>query len=386
MPIIMVFPPPPCFLRSETDSGRLVDPVWKDSLMDADAIWDKFFDYCVAAGELCSYYQPGDSPEDQAKRFNKLMASLQEEARIMLVPGSNTPAIVTASDIKQIIFTSLYAPIRFFPLVADIITALATNHGLERVVFPPSFPALCQNFSLPVWPDDAQKAVMCSDKRYRLNDTVPALRERFEDMASYSSFADVWMTLMMGCNGWDIESRDPPMRWDDHPAHKPGPIRTDFPILFMSNHLDPVTPLDAALKMVRKFANASIVEQMAEGHCADSCVSLCTHGHLRAYLNEGKLPPAPKFDGPNSGVWTQCECLEKPWKGLSPRGGSEGTEDGVLEGFSTDEAETLRNLGSFRDEFVKLTMQTQFGSHHPSYSAISRLAEAMLAPQRCKAI
>lgn len=356
-----------------------MSPVWQESLIDTDATWHKFFGYCVDAGELCSYYQSGDSPKDQEKRFNELMASLQEEPRIVLVPGSNTPVIVTASDIKQIIFRALYSPITAFPLVADVITALATNHGLERFVSPPSFPALCQNMSLPVWPDDALQAVMCSDKRYRLNDTVPALQERFEALASYSTYADIWMTLMMGCNGWEIESRDPPMRWDDHPAHKPGPIRTDFPILFMSNHFDPVTPLYAALKMVRKFENASIVEQLAEGHCAESCVSLCTHGHLRAYLNEGKLPPAPRFDGPNSGEWTQCECREKPWKSLSL------TEDDVLEGFSAEDAETLRNLGDWRDEFVKHTMQTQFGSHHGSTDATSRLMEAMLAPQRCKA-
>lgn len=357
--------------------------------MDADAIWAKFFDYCVDAGALCSYYQPGDSPEDQEERFNELMTSLQEEARIVVVPGRNTPVIVTASDIKGIVFMSLYSPTMVFPIVADVITALATNRGLEQFVFPPSFPALCQNVSLPVWPDDAQNAVMCSDKRYRLNDTVPALQKRFEDMASYSSFADVWMTLMMGCNGWDIEARDPPMRWDDHPAHKPAPIRTDFPVLFMSNHFDPVTPLDAALKMVRKFANASIVEQRAEGHCSLSCVSLCTHGHLRAYLNEGKLPPAPEFDGPSSGKWTQCECLEKPWKSLPLHGREADTDDDadedVLEGFSAEDAETLRNLGDLRDEFVKHTVQIQFGSHRASANAFSRLTEAMLAPQRCKA-
>lgn len=124
---------------------------------------------------------------------------------------------------------------------------------------------------------------------------------------------------MLGCNGWEIESKDPPMRWDDHPERKPAPIDTAFPLLFLSSRRDPVTPLHAALKMTRKFANASIVEQVSDGHCTISCISACTVGHVRAYVNSGVLPPAPKFDdddgkGGDGGEWATCECNEKPWK------------------------------------------------------------------------
>jgi len=105
------------------------------------------------------------------------------------------------------------------------------------------------------------------------------------------------------------------MRWGDHPSDKPTPIETEFPILFVSNTLDPVTPLDHALDMTRKFANASIVEQDAIGHCSLSCVSSCTIAYIRAYINEGVVPPPPKFksDSGNEGAWPTCGCSEEPW-------------------------------------------------------------------------
>lgn len=60
------------------------------------------------------------------------------------------------------------------------------------------------------------------------------------------------------------------MNWDDHPAHKSKPIKTSFPLLFLSNTLDPVTPLSAAIKMSQKFVDAGLVEQKAMGHCTIS--------------------------------------------------------------------------------------------------------------------
>jgi hypothetical protein len=105
------------------------------------------------------------------------------------------------------------------------------------------------------------------------------------------------------------------MPWDDHPAHKSTAIETSFPLLVLSNTLDPVTPLGDALDMTRKFANASIVEQDGLGHCSLSCISSCTMAHLRAYLNEGIVPPPPKFksDTSNDGQWPTCRCLDRPW-------------------------------------------------------------------------
>jgi len=137
-------------------------------------------------------------------------------------------------------------------------------------------------------------------------------------MANISSYADIWLTLMLGCDGWEIKAVDPLMLWDDNPAHKQKPMNTSFPLLFLSNPADPVTPLYSGVRMARKFVDAGLVEQLSEGHCTISTVSACTIEKIRAYLHEGKVPPNPKW-GPEGreieeGEWERCDSSEWPWK------------------------------------------------------------------------
>ncbi|KAI1391514.1 alpha/beta-hydrolase [Hypoxylon trugodes] len=361
-------------LDGVVDADHYVNAVF-DAVVDADKIWEKFFVYCAEAGPQCDFFQLGDRPEDVKKRFYDTMAQLEKEPAIVLPLHANVPVLVTASDFKRIIFSAIYAPNGGFPNLAKLLKALVDGK-LDAFVASPTPALLCHNLTLPVWPDDAQKVIACSDKRYKLDEDIPSLQKRFEKMASHSWFADLWMgvNLNLGCNGWDIETKDPPMRWDDHPIHKPKPINTSFPVLFLSNHLDPVTPLHAALKMTRKFSNASIVEQKAEGHCTLACVSLCTINHIRAYFDKGVVPPKPKFDSDDEGEWPTCDCDEKPWKSLSGRAsmaspGSDPRSQGdyeLLHGKTAEEVEVMMAYHDLRDQFVKFPMfHDQFEHHNP---------------------
>jgi TAP-like protein len=114
---------------------------------------------------------------------------------------------------------------------------------------------------------------------------------------------------MIGCDGWTVPIKDPPMNWTDHPAHKPKPIKTSFPLLFISNTKDPVTPKAAGLAMAAKFKDAGFLEQKSEGHCSISSVSLCTIEKIRAYFRDGKVPASPNGDS-----WEKCERDEEPWR------------------------------------------------------------------------
>ncbi|KAJ4294681.1 hypothetical protein N0V88_004911 [Collariella sp. IMI 366227] len=161
-----------------------------------------------------------------------------------------------------------------------------------------------------------------------VNMTVPEIMAEYETMAETSQFADIWMKLMLQCNGWDVS---PP------PWHSPEPailkakfdwknttqIETVNPILFLSNTLDPVTPLRAAVKMALKFKDAGLIEQSGGGHCTISAASRCTAKVIREYLATGKVPPPPKLDltdmgmGPSSrpkGEWQRCLADESPWE------------------------------------------------------------------------
>jgi hypothetical protein len=154
----------------------------------------------------------------------------------------------------------------------------------------------------------------------KLNGTLPDLEDLFAKMVNTSSFADVWMSLMVGCDAWPIESKDPPMRWDDHPAKNPKPIKTSFPVLFVSNTADPVTPLYAGVKMAQKFVDAGLIEQKSEGHCSLAAVSLCTTKKIQAYFLDGKVPPHPVTSdkGLSDGKWDKCDAESWPWHPYDP--------------------------------------------------------------------
>jgi pimeloyl-ACP methyl ester carboxylesterase len=168
-----------------------VNPTWERSLIDADAIWDKFFVYCAEKGLVCSFYRTGDGPDDIRKRFTDMLALLEEQPAIILLDDANIPALLTASDVKKtVFFFGLYAPIVGFPIIADLLDRIL-NGSLGDVAAGAGIASLCGNLTLPLWPDDAMKGIACSDKRYKFNANVTELHDRFVDAASYSWFADV---------------------------------------------------------------------------------------------------------------------------------------------------------------------------------------------------
>ncbi|TAQ89580.1 hypothetical protein B7494_g2083 [Chlorociboria aeruginascens] len=307
-------------LDGVVDADHYVGPVWTESLLDTDKIIASFATYCAEAKENCQLYRNGDKPENISRRFQSVFDNLKVNPISIVDKPSMSPVTVSYSDIKMVLFSSLYSPIRMFPIIATLINMLSQGH--PEILGPGAWPinrdSIC---SAPlrgrIYRGEEQLAIMCGDKRYPLNDTFLDLQDRFERIASTSSFADAWMTIMVGCEGWSIEQVDPPMRWDDHPTHKQKPINTSFPVLFVSNTADPVTPLYAGVKMARKFVDAGLIEQQSEGHCSVSAVSKCSIGKIAAYFKEGKVPPAPILGKEENrlkdGKWERCEADEWPW-------------------------------------------------------------------------
>ncbi|KAI0145205.1 Alpha/Beta hydrolase protein [Xylariaceae sp. FL1272] len=349
---------------------KYVNPIWETSIIDADAIFDLFFDYCAKARLNCAFYREGNTADDIRERLHSLLGDLEQQPLVILPPQVNIPVLLTASDVKKLLFFGgLYSPLTGFPVIASVLQDVISRHG-EKLVNAPSLVTLCSpSFDLPVWPDDAMKAIACSDKQHKLNETVEDLKKRFEKMAPLSWFTDIWFAVDpdLGCNTWDIERKGPSMRWGDHPGKKPELIETNFPILILQNTLDPVTPLRHAIEVTKKFANASIVEQDGIGHCTLSCVSSCTLEHLRAYINRGVVPPAPVFDDEDGykGEWPKCTCREKPW-GL---GGTLEPELGSLGIWSTQREAHSELLA----QFSTLMLEQYLGNHPLKDTLLSRM-------------
>ncbi|KAI6708490.1 hypothetical protein JHW43_008986 [Diplocarpon mali] len=302
------------------DADHYVSPVWRGSIGDADKISNSFPYYCHKAKETCALYRAGDQVVDIENRFRDILTRIERTPVTTVHPVSKQPVIITLSQLRMILFGVLYSPNVGFMGVASIFDQLDRgNDDVLAQIFPlPEPEPFCAaNIPAEVFPNEAQIAIMCSDKRYPFNDTLPELQNIYEKMAKESSWADVWMTVMIGCNAYPVKAVDPPMRWDDHLSHKADPIKTAFPLLFISNTADPVTPLAAGVKMARKFVDAGLIEQHSMGHCSLAAVSKCTIGKVRDYLARGKLPPHPVKGGKGrelvDGKWDECDADEWPF-------------------------------------------------------------------------
>jgi len=329
-------------LDGVVDADVYVSPIWSESLVDADAGYNSFSKYCQQAKEECALYRDGDQVEDIRARFDAVLDNLKDNPITSINTITKAPTVVNLSDIRFLLFSTLYSPTAMYGIVALLVDML--HRGLRDEVaqllgVPPAYhrEPFCVA-SLPSWtyPTESQPAIMCSDKRYPFNEDLPALEKRFEELSSTSSWADVWMTIMLGCEGWEVKAIDPPMKWDDHPTHKSKPIKTAFPVLFISNTADPVTPLAAGVKMAKKFVDAGLIEQHSEGHCSMAAVSKCTIHKLRDYLIHGKVPPPP-VEGKDlrDGKWEKCDADEWPFHPYTgdkyiAANGVEATEDAEM--------------------------------------------------------
>ena len=153
------------------------------------------------------------------------------------------------------------------------------------------------------------------------------------------------------------------MRWGKHSDQKPGLIETSFPVLFLSNTLDPVTPLSHAVDMTRKFANASLVEQDGLGHCTLACISACTITFIRDYINKGIVPPSPKFESEsgNGGDWPKCQCTDKPWV---PSNYEEEEEEESMTSHSITSSQR-QGYEELRAQFSSWTLTQQLDHNNP---------------------
>ncbi|KAK2023049.1 alpha/beta-hydrolase [Colletotrichum zoysiae] len=332
-------------LDGVVESGSYDSPTWIRGIQDADAVLDKFFYFCHLARNGCALFRDGDDgPAPVKERYEHVMAKLRDEPITGVSTLGQMPVVLMEADIKRVVFSSLYSPVKTFPLLANFLNRLFVGDDISDSLIVPDFGFIRDpNFKLPVYPEESSRAISCSDGRYRRNETWG---ETFNKVSKYStSVADVFTTIMMFCEGWDIEAKFPSPDWDAN-LQSPDPVNTSFPILFAGNTHDPVTPLSSAVKMSRNFVNAAVFELEAEGHCTIATASLCAITKIRDYLQKGIVPTQPTVvaDGTLSG-WDKCKADERPWKPFI--GGPGEVEDGVR-------AEDLHALQGLRDVHDKV--------------------------------
>ncbi|KAK1750926.1 TAP-like protein-domain-containing protein [Echria macrotheca] len=306
-------------LDGVVDADYYVSDMWDESLADADRVLDAFFRGCAEVGKECAFYREGDDADTIKARYDGVLQKLDDYPITFTHPEHFYPVVLRREFLHQLTFMTLYSPTRGFIGLARLLDILAEG---EYSTLGPMFADLQIYCRLPGTKAtragyEAQRAIMCGDKTKPVNLTIPEIWEHFDTMTAFSRFGDIWTQLLLQCDGWDIY----PPRSESVPAWggDKTPIETAFPVLFLSNTFDPVTPLRAAVKMALRFKDAGLLEQHAEGHCTIAVVSRCTAKVVRDYLIHGKVPPAPvvKGDGFTEGEWMTCEADERPWRGVS---------------------------------------------------------------------
>ncbi|KAK3305196.1 TAP-like protein-domain-containing protein [Chaetomium strumarium] len=319
--------------------GELYEtPLWRESLVDADKVLGELFRYCVEAGRKCDLYRNGDTAQDVKRRYDEVMDRLETSPVTFTHPEHFYPVFLRNNFVKQLVFTTLYSPVKGFPGLATVLNIIYEGkYELLGALFQDA-QLLCTVAGNPLVTGtmtDAQRAIMCGDKTQSVNMTLPEIRSGHEALAATSQFGDIWMELMLKCNGWDIYPSHPLPATELSKTNKQ--IETTHPILLLSNTYDPVTPLRAAVKTALQFKDAGLVEQQSLGHCTISTVSRCMAKVLREYFTTGKVPPPPRVDGKEEfkGEWTRCGVDEVPWGAAGPdRAGVETVEEReMLEGW-----------------------------------------------------
>lgn len=247
----------------------IAEPFSVNMLEDTDKVYGMFFRYCIRAGpSQCAFAREGDDVDKLRSRTEGVLRSLREHPLVGVHPATNTPSIITWDTVQAATFGMLYSPELLFPLLAVIYDLLYRKefevlHASMPQLHSRSDPQTYCSTRLPTSFDsgDAQTAIRCADQR-NYDRTIRKLEQRFDEMAIVSSFADVMINVDLPCNGWKISSAiQPKPLFDSEMA-----INASFPLLFISNSFDPITPLRNGVNMARKFTDAGLVEQEGEGH------------------------------------------------------------------------------------------------------------------------
>ncbi|KAJ7064209.1 TAP-like protein-domain-containing protein [Mycena amicta] len=249
-----------------------------------DSTLDAFFTGCAAAGPtLCAFAPSANSTaQELSDRLTALTNSIRAQPLPVITPTGY--GLVDYSLLRQTLFRVLYTPYALFPLLAQALADLEAGNGttLFSILAQPQFQ--CSSDGPSTDPVAATFGIMCGDA-VEVHDTIEELTAFYLNAAKLSQFAEFLVgSGRVTCSGWKVYRE----------GRFTGPVaaaNTSFPMLFLSNTADPVTPIESALKTLANFPGSAILIQDSPGHTSTTAPSLCTSGFLKDYMTNGTLPP-----------------------------------------------------------------------------------------------
>ncbi|EJT99865.1 alpha/beta-hydrolase [Dacryopinax primogenitus] len=273
---------------------------WGRNAIDhSQKVWNGFVKTCAAAGPInCALSKEGATMNDVQNRIDELLESLLIQPLSIPYSGAiGTSGIITASDVRFHIFLALYKPTRWQQLAQKMVDAERGDGS--AFILPPLLTDrrdmqdnIFHRYAARVGGPLTTVAIQCGDTDLSVlhaNMSAQAISEYSRELASTSIIGESWQIWIGRCRAWNItatETYKGPWRAED------GLKKTKFPILFVGNTADPVTPLSAAEDMVERFGNesASLLIQDGYGHCSLAHPSLCTARRIADYFIDGVVP------------------------------------------------------------------------------------------------
>ena len=183
---------------------------WRTSLLDADAVQDKFCEYCERAGSSrCALYD-----EHGVKaRLEAVIDSLKRGPLGVEATSYRSPDIISYSDVMKIIREALYSPIQRFPHMADLLTGISKGNGSlfadmkdkQRQRLPRSClvdsNSLCQPHNQLLY--DGLYGIACSDAPDMSHLTKADFRKYLTGLQTQSHWSgSVWSEFLLPCYAW----------------------------------------------------------------------------------------------------------------------------------------------------------------------------------------
>lgn len=215
----------------------------------------------------------------------------------------------------------MYSPYETFLLMGQALNQV--DHGIFTNVADQLMPSIqagldtaCKVASNTTKPKyklavESGYAIYCSDGDDLSNKTARGWEDYLHKQQNVSAIGGASVAgIRFNCAKWPFRSAydfKGPFK-SPAPVSKPKPVsgRPEYPILFLSNRLDPITPLRSARAMSKGHPESRIVIQETMGHTAldSGGVSECTMDKVRDYFASDKLPSAKE---------TSCKPACSPW-------------------------------------------------------------------------
>ncbi|RDW91638.1 hypothetical protein BP5796_02803 [Coleophoma crateriformis] len=292
-------------LDGVVDTDAWLSALGTSSLNFTDQAFASFFDSCHLAGpQNCSYYI-GSTRDDIYNRFEKtfnFFDAAQEEAQNV----TSAPLIETAlENLKTLFDESTYYPITFYPILSDVLVSLeAAIANFSADAFQNIELQLEERLStvqnvqvsvsgLSEW----YPAVACTDADgSALNMSLIDIEQYVANLRDQSIIeGEIWSELRIQCSKWPITSQD---RFS-------GPFGgvTKTPMLFVSNTIDPATPIANGQKSVKNYAGARLLTIDGVGHSSLGPLNSCAFQHIATYFQTGVLPSSNMFCSIEAGAF-----------------------------------------------------------------------------------